>query len=64
MENITFHILKLLQKNILWHVDLLLGNNGETNDWTTAIIKQRLVNSNRGTLFSVQSMPRYYKQDS
>jgi hypothetical protein len=34
------------------------------NNWKTAITMQRSINSNRGTIFSVQSLPRCYKQDS
>jgi uncharacterized protein HemY len=42
----------------------LLGNNHETSNYTTAITRQRTINSNRGTVFSVQSVPRCYKQNS
>jgi hypothetical protein len=42
---------------ILWHVDPLLGNDRETT-------RQRSVNSNRGTVFSVRSVPRYNKHSS
>jgi hypothetical protein len=48
---------------ILWHVDPLLGNDREISNYTTAVTRQRLVNSNRGTVFSVPSVLRRYKQD-
>lgn len=40
---------------VLWHVKLLEGNDRETNNWT---------NSHIGKVFSVQPVPRYYKQGS
>jgi hypothetical protein len=49
--------------NVLWHVDQLLRNDCEINDYTTAVIRQRPVNSNRETVFSVRSVQRCYKQD-
>jgi hypothetical protein len=48
---------------ILWHVDPLLGNDNEINNYTIAVNKQQPVNSNRGKLFSVRSVPRCYKQE-
>jgi hypothetical protein len=48
---------------ILWHVDQLLGNDCEICNYTTAVTRQRPVNSNRGMIFSVQSVPRCYKKD-
>jgi hypothetical protein len=48
---------------ILWHVVPLLGNDSETSKYTTAVTRQRPANSNRGTVSSVQSVPRCYKQD-
>jgi hypothetical protein len=49
--------------NILWHVDPLLGNDREISNYTTAVTRQRPVNSNRGMMFSVRSLPKCYKQD-
>jgi hypothetical protein len=40
----------------------LLGNDREINKSTTVVTRQLPVNSNRGTVFSVRSVPRYYKQ--
>jgi hypothetical protein len=40
----------------------LLGNDREISNYTTAITMQRLVNSNRGIVFSARSVPRCYKQ--
>jgi hypothetical protein len=48
---------------ILWNVVPLLGNDRETNK-TTDVTRQRPLNSNRGTVFSVRSVPSCYKQDS
>jgi hypothetical protein len=48
---------------ILWHVDTLLGNDRERSNYTTAVTRQRPVNSNRGMVFSVRSVPRCCKQD-
>jgi hypothetical protein len=47
----------------LRHVDLLLGNDREINNYTLAVTRQPPVNSNRETVFSVRSVPRCYKQD-
>jgi hypothetical protein len=33
--------------NILWHVDPLLGNDCEISNYTTAVTRQRSLNSNR-----------------
>jgi hypothetical protein len=52
----------LIQFYILWYVDPLLGNDRETNSYTTTVTTQRTVYSNRGTVFSVRSVPRFYKQ--
>jgi hypothetical protein len=41
-----------MYKRVLWHVDLLLGNDREINKYTTAVTRQRHVNSNRGAVFS------------
>jgi hypothetical protein len=52
---------------ILWHVDPLPGNDREISDYTTApqtiIFPRQQLNSNRGTVFSVRSVPRCSKQD-
>jgi hypothetical protein len=47
----------------LRHVVALLGNDSEISNYTTAVTRQRPVNSNRGTVFSVRFVPRCYKQD-
>jgi hypothetical protein len=47
----------------MWHVDLLLHNDSEISNYTMAITRQWPLNSNRGIVFSVRSMPRCYKQD-
>jgi hypothetical protein len=48
---------------MLWYIDPLLGNDREIGNYTTAVTRQLPVNSNRGTLFSVRSVPRCYKQN-
>jgi hypothetical protein len=48
---------------ILWHVDTMLGYDRKKSNYTTAFTRHRPVNSNRGTVFSVLSVPRYYKQN-
>jgi hypothetical protein len=52
-------------KNIilLWHVDPLLSNDREIINYTTAVTRQRTINNNRETVFSVRSVPKCYKQD-
>jgi hypothetical protein len=50
------------QKILLWHVEPLLGNHREMSSCKTAVTRQRPVNSNKGTVFSVRSVPRCYKQ--
>jgi hypothetical protein len=45
-----------------WHVDQLLGNDCEISRYTKAVTKQLRANSNKGTVFSVWFMLRYYKQ--
>jgi hypothetical protein len=47
---------------LLWHVDLLLGNDREISNYTTAVTRQRSVN-NRRRVFYVRPVPRWYKQD-
>jgi hypothetical protein len=49
---------------ILWYVDPLLGKDREIRSCTTAIARQRLVNSKREMVFSVPSVQRCYNQDS
>jgi hypothetical protein len=34
-----------------WYVDPLLGNDQEISNYTTAVTRQRSVNSNRGKIF-------------
>jgi hypothetical protein len=59
-----FHLLpKWIKVKILWHVVPLLGNEREINDYTTSVTRQWPVNSKRGKVFSVQSVPRCYKLD-
>jgi hypothetical protein len=41
----------------------LLCNYREISNYTTAVTRQRPVNSNRGTVFSVLPVPRSYKQN-
>jgi hypothetical protein len=47
---------------ILWHVNPLVSNDREISNYTTPVNRQRYVNSNRGIVFSVRSVPRIYKQ--
>jgi hypothetical protein len=47
----------------MWYVDPLLGNGREINNYKKAVTRQRPVNSNRETVFSVLSVPIFYKQD-
>jgi hypothetical protein len=47
----------------LWHVDLLLDNGREITNYTTTVTRQWPANNNRGTMFSVRSVPRCYKQN-
>jgi hypothetical protein len=54
---------KVTSSIVLWHVDLLLGNNREISNYATAVLRQRPVNSNSETVFSVWSVPRRYEQD-
>jgi hypothetical protein len=51
----------VINKSIV-DVDQLLGNDGEINNYTTVIIRQRSLNCKRGTAFSVRFVPRCYKQ--
>jgi hypothetical protein len=46
---------------MLWFVDPFEGNDHEISNYTTAVTRQQLLNSNRGTVFSVRSVPRCYK---
>jgi hypothetical protein len=56
---------------ILWHVDPLLGNNREKSSYYNSyygfsdeqVCMAAFEYSTRGTVFSVRSMPRSYKQD-
>jgi hypothetical protein len=41
----------------MWHADPLLGNDPETNNYTTSATRQRSVKSNRGTMFSERFLP-------
>jgi hypothetical protein len=48
---------------LLRHVCPLLDNDREISDYTTVVAKERHVNSNRETPFSVRSVSKCYKQD-
>jgi hypothetical protein len=48
---------------VLWYVDPLLGNGNEMSNYTTAVTRQQPVNDDIGIMFSVQSVPKCYKQD-
>jgi hypothetical protein len=64
---------------ILWHVDPLLGGDREIGDCAAAVARQspannrgmvisapfakQQLNKNRGTVFSVWSVPRCYKRE-
>jgi hypothetical protein len=48
---------------IMCHVDPFLGNDREISNYTMAFTRQRSVNSKRGKVFSVRSVPICYKQD-
>jgi hypothetical protein len=59
VPNFTCHNADIISRqdfNILWHEDPLLGNEHEIRNYITVVI------SNRRTLFSVRSVPRYHKQ--
>jgi hypothetical protein len=47
---------------ILWRADPLLSNDRVMSNYTMAAIRQQPVNSNRGMVFSMISVPRCYKQ--
>jgi hypothetical protein len=53
----------VIETYCLWCVDSLLGNDRETN-YTRAVTRQPPLNSNSGTVFSVRSVPKCFKQDS
>jgi hypothetical protein len=42
---------------------LLLDNDSEISNYKTAVTRQQPVNSNRGRVFSVRSVPNCYKED-
>jgi hypothetical protein len=48
---------------IFWYVHPLQGNDREISNYTTAVTRQRSVNSSRGKTFSVGSVPRCLKED-
>jgi hypothetical protein len=52
------------RNRILWNIDLLLGNDREISNYTTAVTRQRSLNSNRGTACSVRSVLRCHKKDN
>jgi hypothetical protein len=41
----------------------MLGNDREISDYTMAVTRQRPINRNRGTVFSMRPVARCYKQD-
>jgi hypothetical protein len=45
----------------MWHVPLL-GNDREISKYPTAVTRQRPVNTNRGKVFPLRSVPRCYNQ--
>jgi hypothetical protein len=47
----------------LSHAYLLLNNDSEISNYTTTVTRQLPVKSNRGTVFSVRSVPICCKQD-
>jgi hypothetical protein len=69
---VKFLVLSCFPQNILY-VDLLLGNDREISKYTK-VLSNGFANkrvstaeigySNRGTVFSVLSLPKCYKQDS
>jgi hypothetical protein len=48
---------------IVWHVNPLPGNERGISICTTAVTRQRPVDSSRGAVFSLRSVLRYSKQD-
>jgi hypothetical protein len=46
-----------------WDADLLPGNDREISNYTTAVTRQWLVNSNKEKVFSVWYVPICCKQD-
>jgi hypothetical protein len=48
---------------ILWPADPILGGHREISNYTMTVTRQRHVNNKRGTVFSVQSVPKCYKTD-
>jgi hypothetical protein len=63
MNSVLTSYIRSISSKILWDADPLLGNDREISNYTTAVTRQRLVNSNRGMRISVLSLPRYFKQD-
>jgi hypothetical protein len=49
--------------SILWHVDPLLGGDGEIGDCTAAVARHRPASNNKGKMFSTRSVPGCYKRD-
>jgi hypothetical protein len=49
--------------SILWHVDPLQGNGRLAITWEHQQTRTQQLNSNKGKVFSVWTVPRYYKQD-
>jgi hypothetical protein len=49
---------------VMLYVDLLLGNDREVRKYTTIVNRQRPVNRNKGTMFSMRSVPIGYKRKS
>jgi hypothetical protein len=55
MELVYKFVLYVNSCFILWHVDPLLDNDREIRIYTTAVTRQRPVNSNRQTVFCAVS---------
>jgi hypothetical protein len=52
----------IIVTSILWDIGPLLGDDCEIGNNTVAVTRLRPVN-NRGMVFSVQPVSRYYEQD-
>jgi hypothetical protein len=50
-------------KKISWYVNPLLGNDREISNYTTAVTRQRPVNSNRRKMFSVRCRASWLVSD-
>jgi hypothetical protein len=50
--------------NVLWHVDQLLGNEREGDNWTTTVTRQRPAICDGVAVFSMRSVSRRAKHDN